>query len=59
MEVPVGVDALIRLLFPSDAADDLPCFDFGGPRILIKKNDSNHIVTFCSYLSKTHDLLSA
>ena len=27
------------LLYPSDAADDLPCVDLGGRRIITKKNN--------------------
>ena len=33
------------LLYTSDAADDLPCVDLGGRRIINKKNnDTNAIV---------------
>ncbi len=33
------------LLYPSDAADELPCVDFGGPRI-IKKKTMSHWLTY-------------
>ncbi len=46
----------IRLLHTSDAADDLPCVDLGGPRIIKKKktffsrstcHSQTNISTFC------------
>ena len=33
------------LLYTSDAADDLPCVDLGGRRIIKKKNNTNTYLT--------------
>ena len=37
-----GARAQTCLLYTSDAADDLPCVDLGGRRIIKKKNSTNH-----------------
>ena len=37
-----GYDIRTCLLYTSDAADDLPCVDLGGRRIIKKKNHQTH-----------------
>ncbi len=46
----IGPPAHARLLYTSDAADDLPCVDLGGRRILHKKKTITDINTTLSHI---------
>ena len=53
----VNSNAISCLLYTSDAADDLLCVDLGGRRIIKKKKNTTHSVSYTHILQQTSPVL--